>query len=306
MKYFIAIIILLSQFQITNATPKTINIGIILPIEHKAMKDISEGFTSSLNKKYPDIKFDYTIKNAQGDPNILRSIAKSFASNNHEVVVTIGTQAAQIAMQSSNKDKIIIALAAKTENLNLSKNLKYIVIEDEIGPEYQLKFISNLEKSLDLSIIYSNNEKSISEVEEAEKLSKKYKLEIKKISVNTIQDIYSIKNYINTDNIIIFKDHIVASAISAIIKQTGNKLVLTSDEGTVKSAACAGIGVTESDIGKLGAENLDIYSDKMQIVKKISNINLFINKNHCTAIGNDISKLESAAKKSKFKIKYIN
>ena len=74
------------------------SIGIIVPMEHKALKEIVDGFTGQLEGK------SYKVLNAQGDPNIQKAIITQLAREGCEILVPIGTSTSQMTLNLA-KDK---------------------------------------------------------------------------------------------------------------------------------------------------------------------------------------------------------
>jgi putative ABC transport system substrate-binding protein len=82
---------------------------------------------------------------------------------------------------------------------------------------------------------------------------------------------------------VILKDHLVVSGITALTKICDKKkiMLVTSDEGTVKSGASLGFGLTERDIGKEGgkiaAQILNSTAIQTIPIKHLSDLKVFAN-----------------------------
>ena len=83
-------------------------IGVIQTIEHAALDQSREGFEEALKDAGLDYELDY--QNAQGDQSANQTIATKFANDGKDLVLAIGTQAAQ-AEASATTDIPIVGTA---------------------------------------------------------------------------------------------------------------------------------------------------------------------------------------------------
>lgn len=81
--------------QLITTNDATRSIGIVVPVEHQAMDEMTRGFREVVSAKYGDtVRID--ILNAQGDPNIQKSILELFKQHNYAVVAVIGKEVATL------------------------------------------------------------------------------------------------------------------------------------------------------------------------------------------------------------------
>ena len=90
------------------ASGATYKIGVIQTIEHAALDQSREGFEEALKDAGLDYELDY--QNAQGDQSANQTIATKFANDGKDLVLAIGTQAAQ-AEASATSDIPIVGTA---------------------------------------------------------------------------------------------------------------------------------------------------------------------------------------------------
>ena len=97
----------------SSGEAETLRIGIIQPMEHESLDAAREGFVQALaDHGYTDgdtIVLDY--QNAQGDSSALLTISQRFVGDDCDLVLAIGTGAAQsIASQTSEIPVLITAV----------------------------------------------------------------------------------------------------------------------------------------------------------------------------------------------------
>lgn len=236
-----------------------ITVGIITPIAIPAMTEIVNGFKQQLNTLYPG-HIHYIVQNAQGDINIQRAILQQYKAKKVDLVVPVGTAAAQMA-SSINTKQPIVALAAEFKDADRAKfkNKNITNIIDEIIISKQIKFIHAAFPTLKhITLIYSPDDHIFPQVKQASAAAKNYGITIQKLMIQGLPDLYTVSRQINKNSqaIFILKDALVVSGIDTLVKQAAHKkiLLIASDDGSVKKGADFAIGVSESAIGMGGAE----------------------------------------------------
>ena len=96
----VLITVLISAFVLTScggnpSADGVITIGIISIMEHPALEDARNGFINSIEAQGFEVEFDY--HNALGDVATMTTIAQRFVNNNVDLILAIGTGAAQAA-----------------------------------------------------------------------------------------------------------------------------------------------------------------------------------------------------------------
>lgn len=287
----------------------SITIGILMPVDHAALREIVAGFKKTLASQYPQA-VDIKVQNAQGDMNIQRSILQQFIRQSVDIIVPIGTQATQMAA-AMVEDQFIISLAANlSESTRLSqKSSNFTGVVDEIGPEKQFHLLQNLFPHLKkMTLIYSNSEKIFPEVQELEILAKKTGVHLQKLRVQSLPELYTISRLIDNESELIFilKDHLIVNGIQTLMKQAVHLKIplISSDEGSVKEGAACALGVKENLIGETGAmlaiQRLE-KAGKSQ-VQKIEALSIFYNENSCVHQGLDIEVLKKMATELNYEV----
>ncbi len=315
-------------------------IGILMPMDHAALREIVVGFKETLSS-LSESPVEFKVQNSQGDMNVQRSIIQQFVSQNVDVIVPIGTTATQMTAKLA-KQQPIVSLAAlhKTNNnttqnnnkkhdnhnredakspptKNMEQNLSSKTVSkeeavmmtgvlDEIGPKKPLELldevIPNLKK---ITLVHSSSEKVFPEIEELLQYAKAQNLEIQKLMIQSLADMYTISRLIDEDSqaIFVLKDHLVVSGIRTLVQEAKKKNipVVTSDEGSVEEGAAFALGVKERMIGEQGARlaykvlsGIPAQNLPLEVLDKLS---VFYNEKACINQGVDIDRLKHMTEK---------
>lgn len=252
----------------TTQTTKPIQIGILIPMEHAALRDIVAGFEETLRAHYPNRSIKFNVQSAQGDIKLQRSIIELFIGQKVDMIVPVGTSATQMTL-SLVKEQPIVSLAAQyTEQDRQKREIKNITgILDEISGKKKLAFIKAIMPNIKtITLIYNSaNEKNYPEIVELRDYSKEIGITLQTITIQTLPELETASRAIlpNTEAIFIGKDHLLASGIRMLVPIAAKRGIplITSDEGTVAEGAAVALGVSERmigiDGGKLAVKVLD-------------------------------------------------
>lgn len=316
---FIYITILASIFSMLFACQKhepKKTIGIILPIEHKALNKIIAGFTDTLKKEKNSLPIDFKIANAQGDLNLQQAIVSQMKSDRYDLVVAIGTAVTQMATKLIN-NKPILSLASiyNERDRNAQKNCHIAIVHDEISPKYMIHFIHQVYPQLSqLTLIHSADDKSYSQIRDAIAAGKSVGIQIKPLLVPSLNELYSIANALSpkTQGILILKDNLIASGIGTLVQTSKKRHIplITSDEGTVTDGADFAMGVSEKQIGVEGANLVkSILSGKKACdlpVVKFKKLHIFVNRKKIPQDSLFFHELLNAAQKNGYVIEMVS
>jgi putative tryptophan/tyrosine transport system substrate-binding protein len=258
------IIFLLSVFSITAALvnffekpPKNeYVVGIILPMEHEALNQITQGIKEELEQKM-EKPVVLKVKNAQGDPNIQKAIIEQLVRDKCNLLIPIGTAASQMTLNIAPEQKIL-CLAADSSILQKSKQAQATALSDELSATDSLSFLHeafpNIKK---ITLLYSSSEKVAKEIPIICEAAYSLKIEVQQLMVQSMGELYTISQAIASDSqaIFVLKDHLIVSGIQTVVQQARLRQipVMTSDEGSVLAGAGFALGVKEASIGQQGA-----------------------------------------------------
>lgn len=289
---------------VPNAKQKTYTIGLVMPMDHVALRDLVAGFKESLatNKA-----IEVEVQNAQGDLNIQRSIIQKFIHQKVDIIAPIGTTATQMTAALTQQIPIV-SLAAryqapKKSSANHDPTLtpKVTGVLDEIPVEKSLGLLNQVIPQLKkITLVHSSSEKIFPEIEEVTQYAAKKGFVVQKLMIQSLPDLYTAHHLIakDTQAIFVLKDHLVVSGIQTLANQAkALKIpIMTSDEGSVKGNAAFALGVSEKSIGIEGAKlAIKVLSGEstsdlsIEIIKKLS---VFYNADACLEQGLDIKNLQ--------------
>lgn len=293
---------------------ETIKVGVILPMEHKALQEIVEGFRSTLEELHKT-PVKIIVKNAQGDMNLQRAITQQMRDQRYDLIVPVATSPSQMAI-SMIHNKPIVSLAATISHENRPANMpcNYTGVRDEIPPGELIKFLHAAYPQLKkLVIIHSSSDKVFPEVKDAEEAGTKLGITVKPLMILSLPELVSTLQAMpsDTQGIFILKDNLIASGIATLVKEANRRhiLLFTSDQGTVQSGAGFALGVHERDIGVEGAKlAAEILSGKAACDLPIVDMKkfvVFVNKDAMQKEQQNPQSVINAANKLGFKVENI-
>lgn len=228
-------------------------IALILPVEHQALTEMMEGFTEELKSLEQDL--EVIVQNAQGDPNLMKAMMNQAQRQSYKIIVTVGSEATLMA-QNTIKDIPLIGLdvtAAVQQNQDNLTGTRESSVEESFNI---LKLIKPTLKKV--TVIHSASEKAVQQMKTLQDYAHQQGITVQLLMVQTMPELYTMRKQIAPDSEVLFivKDHLVVSAVPTLLESAEElKIPLIScDEGSVKKGVALAFGVSESDIGRKGAQ----------------------------------------------------
>lgn len=315
-KIFISIILtcLFASLFGCHSSTNTKKIGVIVPLEHKAMDEIVAGFTETLRKNYP-YPFKYKVANAQGDLNLQRAIISQMKDEQYDLIVPIGTGTTQMSVATIHNQPIVSLAASFSEEERQQKKPCHIaVVHDEISTQQLIEFIHLVYPGMKrIVLIHSASDKVFPEVKEAVTIGKQFGMEINPMMVPTLNELYSIAKAIpaETQGIFVLKDSLIVSGISTLenVAEKRHIPLITSDQGSVQDGAGFALGVHERDIGVEGAKlAAAVLSGKPACslpIVNMTHLTVFVNKESLAKQLQSLEPIQAAANKLHYKIEWV-
>lgn len=294
-----------------TAPEKTI--GIVLPLDHIALRAIVSGFEESVAKNYPG-KVNFQVQNAEHDLNIQRAIIQKFINQKVDLIVPVATSTTQMTI-SMVKNQPILGLAAMIPDSVRDQDKladRFTGVRDEIDSAKQVAFIHailpNVKK---ITLIYSADDKVIPEANTTIAVAKLNGITVQPLMIQNLSDLYASSQRIDKDSQAIFllKDNLVVSGINTIVNISNKRHLplITSDEGTVSSGAGAALGVEEKQIGieggELAAKILKGQPISQLPIQPMKQLLVFVNTQAAANQGLDIAAIQQYAKQQNFAVK---
>ena len=247
----------------TNEDGKTYTIGINQLVQHDALDASREGFIEGLKEKGfeegKNLKINY--QNAQGDMAIAKTISDQFVTSNVDLIFAIATSSLQ-ASYNSTKD-IPIVFTAVTDPIDAgvaksweSSGTNVTGTSDMVSMEEQLDLLTELVPDIKtLGVIYNSSEaNSLAQVQELKKEAEKRNIDIKEISVTTVNEINQNLSAAlgSIDALYAPTDNTVASAYDLVGNLCINKNIpiLCGEEAGVSKGGLCSIGIDYFKLGK--------------------------------------------------------
>lgn len=228
-------------------------IGIILPMEHEALSQIVSGLKEEL-KAEGNVRLK--VMNAQGDPNLQRAIVEQLAQGECDLLIPIGTSTSQMTLALA-KGKNVLCLAANSSLVQ--DGFQATALDDELSAADSFTFLrTTFPEVKKITLLYSPSEKVADEIPILERSARENGIEVQKLLVYTMADLYTMSDAIALDSgaVFVLKDHLVVSGMRTVAQQAEKRgiFVMSSDEGSVREGAAFAIGVEEKNIGRQGGE----------------------------------------------------
>lgn len=242
---------------------KTYTIGINQLVQHDALDASREGFIEGLKEKGfeegKNLKIDY--QNAQGDMAIAKTISDQFVTSKVDMIFAIATSSLQ-ASYNATKD-IPIVFTAVTDPIDAgvansweSSGTNVTGTSDMVSMEEQLDLLTELVPDIKtLGVIYNSSEaNSLAQVQELKKEAEKRNIDIKEISVTTVNEINQNLSAAlgSIDALYAPTDNTVASAYDLVGNLCINKNIpiLCGEEAGVSKGGLCSIGIDYFKLGK--------------------------------------------------------
>jgi len=234
-------------------------IGILQLVEHPALDAAREGFIAALNEA--GIDFEYDLQNAQGDIQVVNTIAQRFIGNDVDLVLAITTPSVQ-AMHAATEDIPIVGTAitsyerAGVVYSNEAPGGNVTGASDMNPIEEQIKMIVEFMPDIEtLGIVYSTNEpNSVYQAEIAREVAEALGLTVIEGTVTTTGDVQ--QNMLSiagrVDAIFIPTDNTHADAmvtVGSVSIETGVP-VFPGEENMVMGGGVATLSINYFELGK--------------------------------------------------------
>ena len=276
-------------------------VGIVQIVQHPALDESNQGFVDALEKRGLKDKIEIDQQNAQGDQSNLQTIANRFVSGKYALIGAISTPAAQAMANATNEIPIVCTAIADFENAKLMKSEAApdanVTGTHDRGPlDKQVALIWEIQPDVKvIGTIYNSSEiNSIIQAERLRKACEPFGIEVRELTVNSINDVQQVaESFIGeVDAIFVPTDNVVASSIPNLmaVANKGKIPVYGAEAGHVKSGAFASESISFYDIGyRAGEMAADILEGKKTVkelpVEGAAQSKLYINKQEMETLG---------------------
>ena len=258
-------IILLFAILICAGFSSHYKVSILKIVDHPAINKTVCGIQDSLKGLNTIIK----VESAQGKPDLAAQIASKFIADKPDIIVAVGTIAAQSFLKYKDQ-KVIFSTVTDPINSGLVKDLKntgsnITGVSNFIDLKNQIVLFKKIQPNLKkLGMLYNSGESnSTSIINKLKPICKEMDIDLAIQGVNKTSDVaQGLTKLIgkNVDAIFVSNDNTCLSAINLITKiATQNKIpVYVSDTDAVESGCLAALGPNQYDIGTQTGEMIKL------------------------------------------------
>ncbi len=281
-----AIIICTASLLLQSNSPieeRKVKIYINQLVEHPALDATTKGIVEGLSDAgyIEDYNLNLKIESAQGNVSLAGQIANKFVSNEPDIVVGVGTVAAQsfVKYAREGKTKLIFTTITDPIAANLVQNLEQpggnisgVSNFIPLGP--QIEMFKRVKPTMQkIGFLYNPGElNSISLIKKLKEICPKYGIELISMAASKSSEVAqtAIKLSSSVDAIFISNDNTALSALSVIVKAANAQKipVFVSDTDIVVDGAIAALGPNQYAIGRQTA-NMIIRVIKGEDISKM-------------------------------------
>jgi len=258
---------------LSSAQSLPTKISILQTVEHPALNATRQGFLDELHKLgYEEGKtLILEYQSAQGNTALAAQIAQKFTSEDPDLIVAIGTMAAQAAMTATKEAHIPVVFSSVTDPVaaKLVTNLKapegHITgVSNFVAVEPQFKLFKKLLPQLKtLGIVYNPGEaNSVVLMDKMEKAGKEVDLKLIKATASKTSDVLAASQSLcgKADAIFVNNDNTALAAFKSVVKaaQDCGIPAFVSDVDLVSQGARAALGPDQVDLGRQTARMAEL------------------------------------------------
>lgn len=294
---------------ITPPADPTVKVGILMPYDHKSLQEITAAFTSKLQQLRSNA-IEIKVMNAEGDPNLERTLIKKMHEQHFALIVPIATGSAEMTA-SLVRDLPIVSLGANISEEDRQKNMA--IVNDSLSPTKSIELIhAAFPKIKHITLVHSATDTIYHEVKIAIAAGKQNGIEVKPLKIEKLSDLANISMPEKTQAILVLKDNAIVSEINTLSKIATDKHIplITSDQGSVETVSGFALGVHENHIGEEGAKLAAavLAADEisaMPIVEMRNDTTVFINPSVLKQQALNVESVEAAAKKLGYNVEDV-
>lgn len=284
---------------------KKVKIGIVQPMDQPSLNTIRETIISEVKAMNLGDSVEIDYKNANGDASTMVSIVSQFVGSGVDMIVPIGTNAAQTAASATKNIPIVFAAVSYPVDAGLVKDLK--VTDGNITGvtnAIAIEEIFNLAKTLtpeakNFGFVYNTGEvNAVSSINRAKEYCDANGLKYRDAVITNTGELQQTAQSLagKVDAIFTPNDNMVASAMPVLAAEAikAKLPVYVGADSMVKDGGFATVGIDYTILGKQVARMIKrILIDHEAIsnnpVEVVSEYAKMINKNTADSIGIVIS-----------------
>lgn len=271
------LIALLSSPLLSNlisAQEDILNIAVVQLVTHPSLDEIRQGVYDGLSEQgyVEGENLNINYQNAEGDINILSTIAQSVVAEEPDLIFAITTPVTQAFQNVTTEVPIVMVGVTDPVSAGIIDDLdqpgaNITGVSDAVSYEDQFELLLKLmPETKKIGMIYTTSEdNSLAETEAAREVAEELGLKVQIEGVASTLDMQLVAQNLasQVDAIYVGSDNTIASAFETLVDATdaAGIPVFTTVDVMVDQGALSAVAINQKDIGLLGAEVAKLIID---------------------------------------------
>lgn len=253
--------------KLVSAQDDVLNIAVVQLVTHPSLDEIRQGIYDGLNEQgyVEGENLSINYQNAEGDINILSTIAQSVVAENPDLIFAITTPVTQAFQNVTTEIPIVMVGVTDPVSAGILDDLEQpganiTGVSDAVSYEEQFELLLQLmPETKKVGMIYTTSEdNSLAETEAAQEVAEELGLEVQIEGVASTMDMQLVAQNLSgqVDAIYVGSDNTIASAFETLVDATdaAGIPIFTTVDVMVEQGALSAVAINQKDIGLLGAE----------------------------------------------------
>ncbi len=244
-------------FGAASPTPPTYKVGVIQTIEHPALDKTRQGILDELTDQGFKENLQWNWESAQMNQALAMQIAQKFVGQGVDLIVAIGTPAAQAALSATRNANIPVIFSSVTDPKSAKLVGNIAGVSNYVSVSYHFDLISQiLPGKKRIGIIYNVGDvNSVTLVDQMKTVAREKGFELELATVSKTSEVSAATDNLigkKVDAIFINNDNTALAAFDGIAKICSlNKMPLfASDADVLEKGALAVRGPDQYDLGR--------------------------------------------------------
>lgn len=281
----------------SGSSSSTYSIGIMQILTHSSLDAAREGFKTAFSDA--GITCDFDEENAQGDQTTATNIATKFASQNLDLVLAIGTPAAQAAAQAVTQIPVLftavtdptsaqLVASADAPGGNVTGTSDMNPVAEQIGLIKQIK-----PEAASVGFLYSSGEvNSQVQIDLARAAAEDQGLSIQEKTITNTAELQQAAETLDVDSLYVPTDNNVVSGLATVVALCEDRRIplIVAEGDSVRNGGVITYGIDYVKLGRqTGEMAMRILRDgadpATMAVETQSDLTVYVNESAASAMG---------------------
>ncbi|API88609.1 hypothetical protein BKP56_04530 [Marinilactibacillus sp. 15R] len=257
-----------------SASERTLKVGLLQTTSHPSLDEIRQGTIQGLaDNGYVDAEnIEINFQNAQGDQNLMNTMASSMVNEGADILIGIGTPASQALKNASSEIPVIMAAVSDPVSSGLVESeenpgANVTGVKNQAPVEDQIQLLTSILPDVEtVGLLYSSGEDNArAEAERAEAAIEQAGLTPETYTVSSTNEIQQMVASMakEVDVIYLPTDNTIASAFNTVVSEADryNMPLIPTVDIMIAQGGLATVGISQVQLGvesgRMAAEVLD-------------------------------------------------